>query len=93
MTGEDHKKICYELNALYERKNRDYGDSFHKSWEDYGIIMAAIRIGDKYNRLKNLIAGKNVPNIAEETVRDTLMDMANYAIMTLMELDREEGDF
>ena len=89
MTSENHKQVCYQLNDLYILKNADYGDSFHQSWKDYGLIMAAIRIGDKYNRLKNLAAGKNVPNIAEETVRDTLMDMANYAILTVMELDAE----
>ena len=86
---ERHKRVCYELNALYDKKNRDYGDSFHESWKDYGITMAAIRIGDKYNRLKNLTSGKIVQNVADETVRDTLLDLANYSIMTLMELDAE----
>ena len=86
---ERHKRVCYELNALYDRKNRDYGDSFHESWKDYGITMAAIRLGDKYNRLKNLTSGKTVQNVADETVRDTLLDLANYAILTLMELDAE----
>ena len=93
MTAEDHKKVCYELNALYDRKNKDYGDSFSQSWQDYGITMAAIRIGDKYNRLRNLTTGKTVQNVAGETVRDTLLDLANYAIMAIMELDEEEGDF
>lgn len=86
---ERHKRVCYELNALYDRKNRDYGDSFHESWKDYGITMAAIRLGDKYNRLKNLTSGKTVQNVADETVRDTLLDLANYSIMTLMEMDAE----
>ena len=93
MTAEDHKKVCYELNALYDRKNKDYGDSFSQSWQDYGITMAAIRIGDKYNRLRNLTTGKTVQNVAGETVRDTLLDLANYAIMAIMEMDAEEGDF
>lgn len=86
---ERHKRVCYELNALYDKKNRDYGDSFHTSWTDYGITMAAIRIGDKYNRLKNLARGETVPNVASESVRDTLLDLANYAIMTVMEMDAE----
>ena len=86
---ERHKRVCYELNALYDRKNRDYGDSFHESWKDYGITMAAIRLGDKYNRLKNLTSGKIVQNVADETVRDTLLDLANYSILTIMELDAE----
>ncbi len=87
---ERHKQVCYELNRLYDQKNRDYGDSFHTSWTDYGITMAAIRIGDKYNRLKTLTKGQAVPNVAGESVRDTLIDLANYAIMTVMEMDAEE---
>lgn len=86
---ERHKQVCYELNRIYDKKNRDYGDSFHESWKDYGITMAAIRIGDKYNRLKTLTSGKSVPNVADESVRDTLIDLANYAIMTVMEMDAE----
>lgn len=86
---ERHKLVCYELNRIYDKKNRDYGDSFHASWTDYGITMAAIRLGDKYNRLRNLTSGKVVQNVADESVRDTLMDLANYAIMTVMELDAE----
>ena len=86
---ERHKQVCYELNAIYDKKNRDYGDSFHTSWTDYGITMAAIRIGDKYNRLKTLVSGHLVPNVADESIRDTLIDLANYSIMTVMELDRE----
>lgn len=86
---ERHKQVCYELNRLYDKKNRDYGDSFHESWKDYGITMAAIRLGDKYNRLKNLTSGKAVQKVADESVRDTLIDLANYAILTVMELDAE----
>ena len=90
---ERHKRVCYELNALYDRKNRDYGDSFHESWKDYGITMSAIRLGDKYNRLKNLTSGKAVQNVADETVGDTLLDLANYSILTIMELDAEDKPF
>ena len=87
---ERHKRVCYELNALYDRKNRDYGDSFHESWKDYGITMAAIRLGDKYNRLRNLTSKiGQVQHVKDESVRDTLLDLANYAIMTVMELDAE----
>lgn len=81
---EKHKKVCSELNELYGRKNRDYGDSFHESWEDYGLVVAAIRIGDKYSRLKSLLTKE--ASVAE-SIRDTLLDMANYAIMSIMEID------
>lgn len=49
-----HEAICKELNALYARKNADYGDSFGKSYKEYGLTMACIRLEDKLNRIKAL---------------------------------------
>ena len=81
-----HKNICAELNKLYEKKNHDYGDSFHITFEKWGMPMAAIRLGDKLQRFETLIRAENQ---VDESVRDTLIDLANYSIMTVMELDRK----
>ena len=86
---ERHKRICYELNRIYDQKNRDYGDSFHETYKAEGMAMSRIRLMDKLNRFCNLTRGQNVPNVATETVRDTLLDLANYSILTIMELDAE----
>ena len=83
-----HANICYELNSLYERKNRDYGDSFHKTYLEEGMAMARIRLTDKLERFKKLTR-EGGQEVNDESVRDTLIDMANYAIMTAMEMDRE----
>lgn len=83
-----HANICYELNSLYERKNRDYGDSFHKTYLEEGMAMARIRLTDKLERFKKLTR-KGGQAVKDESVRDTLIDLANYAIMTVMEMDRE----
>lgn len=80
-----HKAICDELNKLYERKNHDYGDSFHQIFVEEGMAMLRIRLGDKFNRFKVLSSGQP-QQVADESIRDTLMDLANYAIMTIMEL-------
>lgn len=82
-----HEAICEELNALYERKNRDYGDSFHLSYMEEGMAMARIRLGDKLNRFKQLTRQPAGQQVNDESVRDTLIDLANYAIMTVMEMD------
>lgn len=88
---EQHSIISRELTELYERKNADYGDSFGKSYAEYGLAMPCIRLEDKLNRLKNLTLRNGKQQIAEESIRDTLMDLANYAIMTIIEIDREKG--
>jgi hypothetical protein len=82
-----HNQICQELNALYDRKNKDYGDSFSKSYTEYGMSMPCIRLEDKLNRLKSLTKN-NTQEVNDESIEDTLMDLANYAIMTLIEIQQ-----
>lgn len=90
-----HKAICDELNGLYERKNHDYGDSFHQTFAEEGLAMTRIRLGDKLSRFKTLSrlsandAGQQ--RVTDESIRDTLMDLANYAIMTILEMDEENA--
>lgn len=81
-----HKEICEYLNNLYERKNHDYGDSFHQTFVEEGMAMVRIRLGDKFSRFKTLTL-KGSQQVQDESVRDTLLDLANYAIMTVMEMD------
>ena len=85
-----HKEICDGIHELYLQKNAAYGDSFHKLYEDLGIISAVTQITHKYNRLKNLAKDKN-HDVAtnDESIIDTLLDMANYCILTAMEIERE----
>ena len=86
-----HHNICGELAELYRKKNHDYGDSFHKSFVEFGLTMAAIRLNDKLNRFKTLI--KDTGAVSDETIRDTLLDLSNYAIMTVMEMDEERSNW
>ena len=86
-----HKKICNDLNSLFERKNHDYGDSFHQTFVEEGWAMVRIRLSDKLNRVKALTRGDS-QQVQDESLRDTLMDLANYAILAVMEMDRRERD-
>ena len=84
-----HKEICNELNQIYRAKNHDYGDSFGETFEKLGIISAVTRITDKVNRLQTLCT--NDRKVGDETIIDTLYDLANYSIMTIIELEGENG--
>jgi isopropylmalate/homocitrate/citramalate synthase len=82
-----HSEICKGLTDLYERKNHDYGDSFHKTFLEEGFAMSRIRLSDKLERFKSLTkSGEQKVN--DESIVDTLKDMANYAIMTVLEIER-----
>ena len=81
-----HREICEEINDLYARKNHDYGDSFHQTFVEEGMAMARIRLGDKFNRFKTLSRSEE-QKVSDESIRDTLIDLANYAIMTVLEME------
>lgn len=88
-----HKQICDELNETYRCKNHDYGDSFHQTYLEEGLAMARIRLSDKLNRFKTLsrldLRDSDQQKVTDESMRDTLLDLANYAIMTVLEIDED----
>jgi len=80
-----HSEISAQLTEIYKAKNHDYGDSFGKMFAELGIITALTRIGDKFERLKTLATKQQA--VKDESIKDTLTDMANYCIMTLIEME------
>lgn len=86
-----HREICEEINDLYARKNHDYGDSFHQTFVEEGMAMARIRLSDKFNRFKTLSRNEE-QKVNDESIRDTLIDLANYAIMTVLEMEGANHD-
>lgn len=85
---ERHKALCDELNKLYTKKNHDYGDAFHLSYLEEGMAMPRIRLGDKLNRFKTLSKNPDQAKVGE-SLKDTLIDLANYAIMTVLEMEEK----
>ncbi len=83
------KSIVDKMYDTYQKKNADYGDSFTKLFDKFGMQSAIIRLTDKLNRLESLnTTGKNV-KVNDESVEDTLLDLANYAILTVIELRKK----
>lgn len=88
---DKHALICEEIHDLYVQKNQDYGDSFHQTFMEEGMAMARIRLGDKLSRFKSLTRS-GIQQVKDESIRDTLIDLANYAIMTVLELDDQKAE-
>lgn len=87
--SKEHADVCEEIHVLWLKKNADYGNSFTELFREYGLTSAAIRLSDKFNRFKSLI--KKDPSeqqVKDESIRDTLIDLAGYSIMTVMEMDK-----
>lgn len=88
---EMHKRILEEMHEIYCRKNHDYGDSMHDTYLRFGSQAYLVRMYDKLNRLCVLTNGKE-RRVSDETIHDTLLDLANYAICMSMELRLDGRD-
>lgn len=85
---DKHKEVTEKLFCMYEAKDKDYGSSFSATYKKLGIISAVTRMTDKMNRLENLATQpQEEQQVKGESIMDTLMDLANYAIMTVIELE------
>ena len=82
--------ILNEIEQLYNRKNADYGNSFDKTLDEFGLVASATRMSDKFNRFKSLI--NNPARVEDEKIEDTLIDLASYAMMTIKWM-RQNGVF
>lgn len=79
--------ITTNMAKTYAAKNHDYGNSFEQSCDKFGIIASVVRLGDKMNRIESLTTKE--AEVKEESIKDTLLDLANYAIMTVMWLNQQ----
>ena len=74
------------MHDLYRRKNQDYGNSTHETYLKFGTAAYLVRMYDKLNRLYALTQRGINAKVTDESIHDTLKDLANYAILMSMEL-------
>jgi hypothetical protein len=86
------ESILNEIKQLYNRKNTDYGNSFDKTLDEFGLVASATRMSDKFNRFKSLMRCGSTAQVEDEKIEDTLLDLASYAIMTIKWM-RQNGVF
>ena len=84
----EHGKMCDFIKNLYKTKNADYGDSMHPLYEEYGLTSFLVLFGIKIQRIKTLMQ-KTDANY--ESLEDSLMDLANYALIALTEIKAEKN--
>lgn len=92
---ELHKKLLDSMHELYIKKNSDYGDSVHETYKKYGLVSFLVRIEDKLNRVKTLSeksCKQQDAKVLDEKIEDTLMDLANYSILALIELKNDKSE-
>jgi hypothetical protein len=82
------KDILNKMYEIYEKKNADYGNSFAKSYDEFGLVSPVIRLSDKVERLKTLC--NKEAQVKDESIIDTLIDIAVYAVLTVLEIKKRE---
>lgn len=82
---EQMKQIQQKCLEVFEKKNTDYGDAFAQ----HGVVGVLVRISDKMSRYTNITNKKIEINVEDETLKDTLLDLHNYAAMAIMLLEEE----
>jgi hypothetical protein len=76
---EQLREIQSDALELFTKKNADYGDAFAK----FGLVGVLMRIEDKIQRALS-ISKSGVVLVDDEGLKDTLIDLHNYAAMALM---------
>ena len=90
-TSNPFKFYTDKLAATLQEKNQAYGDSFTKSIDEDGLLVLKIRLGDKFNRVSSLIKRDELKE-NDESLEDTLLDMAGYAILGLKYLKEHKNE-
>lgn len=85
--SDTFESVLDEMRDLHAKKNADYGDAFHKSFEEFGVTAGVVRLNDKMERVKSLVKNGKA-EVKDESLMDTLKDMASYAVMLYVELQR-----
>ena len=83
------EEIMNQSLDLYKKKNADYGNSFAEVYKELGFESGLVQILHKVNRIKG-IYNNDRAEIKNESIRDSLIDLANYSLMTVVEMELED---
>ncbi|WP_418289090.1 nucleotide modification associated domain-containing protein [Leyella stercorea] len=80
------RDITNDMYDTFKAKNHDYDNSFSELFAECGMTYAYGHLSEKLKRVKSLMSDE--AKVKDESMRDSLLDLANYAILTIMELDK-----
>lgn len=94
---QKYMDVINNLKETFLKKNHDYGSSVKKNYDKFeaygkneGLKYVFGRIAEKHDRLENLIYGDHTNQVTDESVEDTLLDMANYAILAAVSIQEHK---
>lgn len=87
---ETYQNILRNLEETYKAKDNDYGNSVGYTYKKYGDVSFLVRITDKFNRIESLTDPKHNITVKEEKLEDTVLDLANYCLLWLVEREQSK---
>lgn len=94
---QKYMEVIEKLKKTFLKKNHDYGSSVKKNYDKFesygkneGLKYVFGRIAEKHDRLENLIYGNHANQVTDEPIEDTLLDMANYAILAAVSVQEHK---
>lgn len=88
--NDDFDVILSEISDTHKAKNHDYGNSFTELYKECGSTYAYAHLKEKLSRIKTL--RKSRQQVKQESLRDSLLDLASYSVMWIVELDKKEKE-
>lgn len=85
-----YQLILQNLEETFKAKDNDYGNSVGYTYEKYGDVSFLVRITDKFNRIESLTDPKHNITVKDEKLEDTILDMANYCLLWLVEREQSK---
>jgi len=91
-------ELLEQMKTLHRNKNRGYAGDSEDRWANFRISEAfgisaflgtLVRMSDKWVRITNLVKNPKNERVGE-SIKDTLMDLAAYALIAICIMEEEE---
>jgi hypothetical protein len=79
--AKEFLRVALENTILMDRKQMDYGS---RNISSFAILGVLVRMNDKMERLKNLFGKGRRRKAVNESIKDSLRDISNYACIGIM---------
>lgn len=81
--------LTKQMSDTFAKKRKDYGQTTTETYDKFGPVSMLTRMHDKMGRLDNLLGRAQENNVLNESIEDTLLDLANYALITILEMRKK----
>lgn len=83
--------LTRQMRETFTKKRKDYGQTTSDTYDRFGPVSLLTRMYDKLGRIENLLCNQQKTEVKDESIDDTLLDLANYALITILEIRKRQS--